>query len=228
MALSHRDGRDAVLLAVPERALRGEARYLENPGDASVAGEYLPLAERRKALTDEVARGQRAFLDFMLVMSRRTTTDEGLLTPRQREAYRLAGQGKIDAAIAMLDERELADERDLAIRDLETLRAAEEGVRSRLCANVSEQLQLVRLLRSKVETPELAERVERLLRKAVELERRYDLGWRAQLAYGSYLEGKGRHEEALDVMARPLARSRPPRTLAPLRLRAERARPWPA
>lgn len=193
------------LAATERRYLELKARYLENPGDASVAGEYLSLAERRKGLTDEVAQGQRAFLDFMLTMSKRTTSDAELLTPRQREAYRLAEQGKIDAAIAMLDERELADERDLAIRDLETLRAAEEGARSRLRANVAEQLQLARLLQSKKETPELAERIERIFRKAVELERRYDLGWRAQLAYGSYLEGKERYEEAFEVMGAALA-----------------------
>ena len=193
------------LAATERHYLELKARYLENPGDASVAGEYLSLAERRKGLTDEVAQGQRAFLDFMLTMSKRTTSDAELLTPRQREAYRLAEQGKIDAAIAMLDERELADECDLAIRDLETLRAAEEGARSRLRANVAEQLQLARLLQSKKETPELAERIERIFRKAVELERRYDLGWRAQLAYGSYLEGKERYEEAFEVMGAALA-----------------------
>lgn len=205
----------AELGAMEPHYLNLKARYLERPDDEAVRAEYLPLARRREVLVDEVARGQRAFLDFMLQMSRRTTEGAAALTLRQRAAYRLAEQGKVDAAIRMLDERELADERDRAIRDLEAMRAAERAVLARLRANVSEQLQLARLLRSQAPTPEVEGRVARVLSEAAALEGRYGLGWLARCEHGSNLLRQERFEEALAALEGALAAlSDAPRPLA--------------
>ncbi len=191
---------------VRRELIEGEAEYqrlraaaIERPADVSVAAKLGRAAARRTELESALVQGERQFLEFMRDMARATA---GELTERQRQAFRLAEQGRVDAAIAMLDEEEIARDRAAAEGDLALADAVREEALGRLRATVSEQLQLADLLGSQEPTPELWERIGSILNDAATCELRYQLGYQAQLKLGSYLYRRNRSAEGIPHLER--------------------------
>lgn len=184
----------------------GEAAYqrlraavIERPEDAAAAAELGRAAARRTELERALQQGRKQFIDFMRNMARATA---GELTERQRQAYRLAEQGRVDAAIAMLDEGEIARDRAAAENDLALADAVREEALERLRTTISEQLQLADLLGSQDPTPELRERIGAILADAAACELKHQLGYRAQLKLGSHLHLRDRDSEAIPHLER--------------------------
>lgn len=194
-----RDARER-LDSTDERYLELKTRYLEDPESDEIAPEFLPLASERTRLRGEIARCQKQFLDFMSAMASDVADRAHELTPRQRTAYRLVEQGDFDAAIAVLDEREIAADRAEFERDLELVREAaraqERETLARLAGTVREQLQLDKLLRSQIASPELLERRSSLLHDAAACERRHGLGVEARRVLAVFLVRQRIYDEA--------------------------------
>lgn len=178
---------------------RLRAAVIGRPEDAEAAVNLGKVAARRVELERSLQQGRRQFIDFMRGMARATA---GELTERQRQAYRLAGQGRVDAAIAMLDEGEIERDRANAEEELSLADAVREKALGQLRATVSEQLQLADLLGSQTLTPGLVERIGSLLTDASSCELKYQLGHQAQIKLGIYLSEQDRTDEAIRQLSK--------------------------
>ena len=185
----------AALDAFEPQYQAAKARQLEAPDNDEAARAYGDAAARRAQLTQALEQAQRQFLSFMRTMTHDTATG-ARLTARQRQAYRLVEAGKIDEAIALLDEAEIRADRARAEQDLAVVDAERDRVLERLRATVAEQLQLADLLTAHIEDTATVERIETALAEAAACEAAHGLGFTAQAEFGSFLFWHNRYNEA--------------------------------
>ena len=186
----------AALAEVDEQLTAARVRAAEQPDDAQAQEAWQALARVRGERAQAVEAAEHGFLDFMRSMSRATATGSPSLTERQRQAYRLAEQGKLDAAITLLDEQEIARDADAAELELKSIEAMRVAALARLKSHIAEQLQLVELLKSRDSDATTSQRIESLLRDSAAREARNGAGYRAQLQWGLWLAEAGRSCEA--------------------------------
>ena len=178
---------------------RLKALWAQSHDDQAVLDEYGPVAAEYNDLLQQLESAQKAYLERLERHAKETMSGKAL-TQRQIDAYRLYEQGKVQAALEVLDPAETkASINQLRLsrqvrQAEEQARQAEEQEQARQHRN--ELLQYIDMLGNLPVTLDLLEEIDSLYTEADEVERDFLDDATARVSHGNFLSRLRRFNQA--------------------------------
>ncbi len=165
--------------------------FLASPGDNELWKKAVSLSKKRDAVTEELHRCEALLLETSTQLTRIASSDR-YATNRTCKAIELFEAGKLDEALAVLDEQER--EKELLHEE-----AMAEAGRQRIAAYLDEYLLNINLLKAKGCLAQTADEIRALYEKARDLVRRHRLDYTCILGYIWFLREQKNYTYATEV-----------------------------